>query len=95
MTTRRLIAEDDIARTYEVLDDQSKIIGQDIETKPTPETTNRVTLDQQARQALAANRSYVNIATPTAAQTTAQVKALTRQQNGLIRLLLGMLDATD
>lgn len=48
-----------------------------------------------ARQALAGNRTYVGTATPTAAQTTAQVKALSRQVNGIIRLLLNELDGTD
>lgn len=43
----------------------------------------------------ATNRAYVALAGPTAAQTTAQVKALSRQQNGMIRLLLGILDGTD
>lgn len=56
---------------------------------------NADTVRQAAQQALAANRAFVALATPNAAQTTAQVKALSRQQNGLIRLLLGQLDATD
>lgn len=59
------------------------------------EQDNADTLRQQATQALAANRTYVGLASPTSAQTTAQVKALSRQNNGLIRLLLGLLDATD
>lgn len=56
---------------------------------------SRATLRQQAQQALAGNRTYVALASPTAAQTTAQVKALSRQQNALIRLVLGVLDGTD
>lgn len=55
---------------------------------------NRVTIEQQARQALADNATFLAIATPTAAQNAAQAKALTRQVNGLIRLMLGILDAT-
>ncbi len=67
------------------------------ETTPEQQTqqTNRRTIEQQATDALATNRTFAGIASPTAAQTTAQVKALTRQTNGVIRLLLGQLDATD
>lgn len=57
--------------------------------------SNAATLRQQASQALAANRTYIGLATPTAAQTTAQAKALSRQMNALIRLALGQLDGTD
>lgn len=56
---------------------------------------NEQTIRDAARQALAGNRAYVAINNPTAAQTTAQVKALTRQMNGVIRLLLGDLSGTD
>lgn len=61
----------------------------------TPEGQNRTTIETQAAAALAGNKTYAALATPTAAQTTAQVKALSRQVNGVIRLLLGQLDATD
>lgn len=57
--------------------------------------TNASTLRQQATDALAANRTYVALASPSAAQTTAQVKALSRQMNAMIRLRLGQLDGTD
>lgn len=53
------------------------------------------TIRLAAAGALATNKAYVALAAPTAAQTTAHVKALSRQQNGIIRLLLGQLDATD
>lgn len=59
------------------------------------EAGNRTTLEQQAATALANNKSFLAIATPTTAQITAQVKALTRQNNALIRLTLGRLDGTD
>lgn len=59
------------------------------------EVTNEQTIRDAARNALATNRAYAQRANPTAAQTTAQVKALSQQQNGIIRLLLGALDATD
>lgn len=60
-----------------------------------PAVANGSTLRQQAQQALAANRTYAALATPTAAQTTAQVQRLSRQQNAIIRLLLGDLTGTD
>lgn len=63
--------------------------------KPSPTQANRQTIEDAAKQALATNRTYLGVNSSTAAQTTAQVKALTRQNNGLIRLLLGLLDATD
>jgi len=56
---------------------------------------NAATIRQQAAQALAVNRDFAALASPNAAQATAQVKALTRQNSGVIRLLLGLLDATD
>lgn len=59
------------------------------------EQANKSTLEQRAENALATNRTYIDRASPTTAQTTAQVKALTQQMNGVIRLLLGRLDGTD
>ncbi len=55
---------------------------------------NRDILQTKALQALTVNSDYLALATPTAAQTTAQVKALTRECSGLIRMLLGQLDDT-
>lgn len=45
-------------------------------------------LHVRARAALAGNATYLALATPTNAQNTAQVKALTRQHNALIRLIV-------
>lgn len=56
---------------------------------------NRTTIEQQATAALDTNRTFLAIASPTAAQNAAQAKALTRQMNGIIRLLLNRLDGTD
>ena len=54
-------------------------------------TTDVVTIDlhAKARTALAANATYLALATPTNAQNAAQIKALTRQHNAIIRLLIG------
>lgn len=63
--------------------------------KPGSPRANAATLRQRAAVAMAGNRTYLALATPTAAQTTAQVKALTRQMNAVIRLLLNDLEGTD
>lgn len=46
---------------------------------------------QKALAALATNATFLALANPTAAQNGAQAKALTRQVNGIIRILLGAL----
>lgn len=51
---------------------------------------NAQTLLDKAAQALTTNATYLGRGNPTAAQTTAQVQALTRQINALIRLLVVM-----
>ncbi|MCX6399242.1 MAG: hypothetical protein NTX33_04825 [Propionibacteriales bacterium] len=49
---------------------------------PVPITeVNRRTLTSKAGQALATNAAFLAIASPTAAQNAAQIKALTRQVN--------------
>jgi hypothetical protein len=56
---------------------------------------NTDTLHAQANAALAQNRAAIAAASPTNAQVIAQVKNLSAQNNALIRLVLGLLDATD
>ena len=58
-------------------------------------TANEVTLQDQALEALAANKVFYQRTSSTTAQVLAQVKALSRQNNGLIRLLLKRLDGVD
>lgn len=59
------------------------------------EESNGTTLRNQAAAALATNRSFLALAAPTNAQTIAEVKALARQVNALIRLELDDLSGTD
>jgi len=56
---------------------------------------NTDTLHAQATTALAQNRAAIAAAAPTNAQVIAQVKNLSAQNIALIRLVLGLLDATD
>jgi hypothetical protein len=52
-------------------------------------------LRDQAGYALTANRDFLSLTSPSNAQVLAQVKSLTRQNNGLIRLLLHRFDTAD
>lgn len=60
-----------------------------------PEAVNADTLHQRARTALASNRAFISDSTITTAEAIAQTKALSRQMNAVIRLLLNELDGTD
>ena len=60
---------------------------------PDPTDVAARTVEDRLRSALDANRTYLAIATPTAAQQRAQVARLTRQTTALIRHLLR--DLTD
>lgn len=86
-------AQPDIAEEW--LDESNAELQAFRTPPPTPEETNRATIEQQAISALTANRSFVAIATPTNAQNAAQIKALSRQVNGLIRMVFARLDGTD
>lgn len=56
---------------------------------------NADTIRTQATASLQANRDFLTVVSPTNAQTLAQVRALTRQMNGLIRHMLGAFDGTN
>ena len=60
-----------------------------------PEEKVRASIEDRLRQRLDANRDYLALATPTAAQQRAQVARLTRETNALIRLVLDLLDTDD
>jgi hypothetical protein len=62
---------------------------------PTVDQLNLADLKSKAGNAISGNITALGVANPTNAQVVAQVKALTRQNNALIRIVLGLLDTTD
>lgn len=56
------------------------------------ERANETTIRDKATAALTDNKTFLALSSPTNAQVVAQVKALTRQNNALIRLLLQRFD---
>jgi hypothetical protein len=60
-----------------------------------PMAANWGVLAGKAATAITNNQTFLALATPTPAQAAAQIQALTRQVNALIRVQLGILDATD
>lgn len=61
----------------------------------TPQEANARTLRERSTAALTVNRDYLARKSPTAAQNTAQIQALTAQTSALIRLSLQAFDSVD
>lgn len=56
---------------------------------------NRTDLITKLQANLADNKTYLALPTPTAAQKETQIAKLTRENNRLIRLVIGLLDMTE
>lgn len=92
---RTLIETTATFRRYRVTNAQGAVIGEDVEPILSGADLTRQQLTDKARQALAANATFLGITSPTAAQVTTQVGRLTRECNALIRLMLEQLDTAD
>ena len=90
-----VVAEAGPEQTVEVRDGAGAPLGRTYKVRRNVEGENEQTIRSRIGAALTANAAYVAKATPTAAETTAEVKALTRQVSGLLRLVDGRLDSAD
>jgi hypothetical protein len=79
---------------YRDADPAIGFVGYRVEWKPGTVQYNLAQTLLKARQALAANVTFLAIANPTAAQVATQSKALTRQVDALIRIVVNELDST-
>lgn len=79
----------------EFASDLASSVASAVQQRIESRNANEETLRNQALVALQTNRDFLALAAPTQAQTLAQVKALSRQVNGVLRMLLGQLDGTN
>lgn len=82
---------------HQTWDQTGNLIGDvevEVEVDITAADQNERTIRQLLAVALETNRTYIALASPTAAQTASEIKAIARQLNWLIRTVLGQLDET-
>lgn len=65
------------------------------EVEEDPEVVNARQIRERAVSAMQNNRDFLAKSSPTNAELATQVKALTRQTQGLIRMALNQFDGTD
>ena len=61
----------------------------------TTTAANLATIMQRIQTAISNNQTYLGLTSPTNAQNVAQVQALTRQCDGIMRVLGNILDSTN
>lgn len=93
--TRVLVEDQGNVKLYNIVNEEGIVVGQEREQMFSTEEVNRLSILNKANQALADNVAFLALTPPTAAQIAAQVKALTRQNNALIRLVLNRMDSAD
>lgn len=79
----------------QTFDGQGNVVAEEVVVVDVTAPSVRFDLHDRARQALTANAAFLAIASPSTAQTLAQVKRLTRENSALIRLLLAIDGAPD
>ena len=91
---RVLLDWEDGVSTWVVLGADGQQVGTVLGQTPEPPARglNRARLLAAARKAIEADRAFLALSTPTTAQALAQVRALTRQTLGLLRLATDMLE---
>lgn len=77
--------------TIQRQDSTGRVLASDTVQVDITAEVNADTLRSRSTAALVTNATYLAIASPTVAQNTAQVKALTKQIDALIRLDLSLL----
>lgn len=85
----------------QVIGPNGQILSERVVVRDITIEVNRSDLVTKAQAALQVNATFLALPSPSNAQILAQVRTLTRENNGLIRLLLyllnvsGVLDSTD
>lgn len=83
-------------RTYHVLEERDgRIVEVPVTEEIRLEDEYFARIKEKSQAALESNAVFLADNTPTNAQLAAQVKRLTRQNNALIRMTLGLLDSED